>query len=1817
MWDNDTQGKTRSSGSSVLVALLLTWVLVLGGYFRFIGLNWDEFTHFHPDERFLTGLISKLGGAQSFTLNANVEGYATIEEQQARCNARYPETNGVGTFFDVQCSIYNPHNVGEGWLAYGTLPIFIAKIGSDTATWLTSDTVWSSYEGIHLVWRYLNAASDVITILIVFFVGLTLRGKWVGLLAALFYACAPLAIQKSHFATTNAMTALFVAMSILFAARVQMKGRLLDYAIFGLMSAAAVSSRINTLPIVGVVILAAIVRILPAFDTKLAWSERRQVFLFHFSGLVLSGIVFLIAFRFFSPFAFMGPGVLGLRPNPRFFADIATSQYNVSGEAESPPNWQWVGRPSYLFPLWNMILWGLGIGSGLAGWLGWVWSGYQLVRGRAGATRNLILVGWVAGYFVVVGNLWVMSMRYYLPMYPALVVLAAWALVELVQRARQPEARLWRKAFASVSVVSVTGFSLLWGLMFSNIYREEFTVVQGSRWVWENVPGDFAMQLDDNPTAPLINIPIFNTNLWNPETDNKPLMQRSRLEEGVPVVQEFAATANGTVTNVYAPHLDDPLDDATPETLRITIAVAETGEELTAATYTANFTHENHAFGDAHFIPLDKPLTVQKGERYVITVQVYEGGPVTTAGAVMTWDGNWEEVVPAKVCALPDGMSLADRPTSAMVTARDCNGRSVWDGLLNGYKMEVFWEDNEAKRQLWTEVLDNTEYIFIGTNRRYDSQSRIPYRWPMTMAFYDALFSGELGFELVAQIDETFEFGPFRVSDQYLPTYNFPKWLNEFEAEEAFHVYDHPAVLIYRKTDQYSSAKMHDLLYSVPLNQPQEVLAYNCPSQPNNAYCDPTLIGVIPLYSLPADNAPTQFQLTPDMRQMQYNNGTWSSRFDTDSFINTQQVFTVIIWWLTIVIFGLAVWPILFAAFPALADRGYSVAKVAGVMVTAWLAWFMSSLRVPLWSQTGISMSLLAVAVLSLYVGWRVRADLINYLREHWRRLMWIEVLTLICFVFFLFIRLTNPDLWHPVKGGEKPMDFAYFNAVLRSTVFPPIDPWYAGGYLNYYYFGFVIVGAPTLLLGVMPSIAYNLIIPTLFAFTAMGAFFVAFNAVSAWHERRSSARQPDEPPSPRRMGNPWAAGITALLLCAVLGNLDTVRQFGIAVARLGGYETSQGLQDYLTQQYQQEHGFMPEGDALIEIVQRADANYWGDRISYEINNSLSIAGGLIRGMGALVGGAQLSMAPDRWYWGPSRVLAEAPGVQGNAITEMPFFTFLYGDLHAHMIDMPIMLFIIGFLLNELLLAGDDSRNRIAQFLALALGALALGVTRATNTWDWLTFLVLCGLGLTYIWWLRWQSSLRDTDKFVKSLLTLIGAAVFFVIVGVVIPSFSSEGTEPSALRTMLRIVALAIAGVFSLWALLNLGPVNRRSVMDYVIRVGGFVAMHFLMFYPFLAWYATTYATATVWQGGKTPLWAYFDIHGLFLFLIFSLLIWETARWLRTIQVRSLRGTWPLLVIGLSATLILMAGVLIAGAMNYQVALIVVPTAVWIAFLFFRPGQSRVMQFMLVLAGLAFSLTMAVEIVVLGYDIERQNTVFKFYIQAWLLFSVVGGAAFAWLIGSSPDWSNRLRGSWLAVGSILFVLAALYPIMATRGRAADRMGSETPLTLDGMDYMKYSQYGYEQGVYLEFVDDYNLIRWMQENIQGTPVIMEGRSAYEYLWGGRISINTGLPSPLGWRFHQTQQRTFEPMGQLINQRLNNMNAFYAITDIPQTWQMIRWYDISYIVVGGLERAYYPAEGLAKFDTMSQRGLLEVAYQNRATLLYKVNKDAINRVSASR
>ncbi|MEJ2758170.1 MAG: hypothetical protein P8046_06765 [Anaerolineales bacterium] len=229
-------------------------------------------------------------------------------------------------------------------------------------------------------------------------------------------------------------------------------------------------------------------------------------------------------------------------------------------------------------------------------------------------------------------------------------------------------------------------------------------------------------------------------------------------------------------------------------------------------------------------------------------------------------------------------------------------------------------------------------------------------------------------------------------------------------------------------------------------------------------------------------------------------------------------------------------------------------------------------------------------------------------------------------------------------------------------------------------------------------------------------------------------------------------------------------------------------------------------------------------------------------------------------------------------------------------------------------------------------------------------------------------------------------------------------------------------------------------------------------------------------------------------------------------------------------------------------------------------------------------------------------NTVFKFYLQAWVLFALSSGAALGWTLNEMRKWTTGWQSLW-RVGIILLVMGALlYPMTATSAKMRDRMSTEAPHTLDGMDYMLTSTYPDEGGV-VDLAEEYRAIRWMQENVSGTPVTVEANTPL-YRWGSRFSIYTGLPTVLGWDWHQTQQRGFSQSSQ-INERRQDIMLFYTLEDTDYAQDFIQRYNVEYIIVGQLERNYYPGAGLFKFEQM-EGTLWHEVYRDGQTIIYQVN-----------
>ena len=547
--------------------------------------------------------------------------------------------------------------------------------------------------------------------------------------------------------------------------------------------------------------------------------------------------------------------------------------------------------------------------------------------------------------------------------------------------------------------------------------------------------------------------------------------------------------------------------------LTVSLQINNPDEVTRTATVQSEFLPAEDVRGETYRFDLNPPLWVQEGQTISVTLRTEtQDARLVPHGYAPVHESSWDDAVPYPV----DGFSPYNE-----------NG-GIYRGDLN---FEMYWADDQLKLGKFETNLDLADYIFISSNRQWGTTTRVPERYLLTTTYYRELigcpidqevtwcysvaepgtFEGRLGFELVETFDSDPQFGPIEFNTQF--------------AEEAFTVYDHPKVLIFRKTSEYDAIQVREILRSVDLNQ----VIYFTPGEANQYEGLQTDQLDEPRYNL---------MLPEDQLEGQREGGTWSELFDRESLINTSPLAAVLAFYLLVFLLGVICYPIVRLALPGLSDRGYPLSRLAGLLLLAFMVWLLGSLGVP-FTRFTIVLVFIGLFLLSVIFIILQKQTLSEDFKENWRYFLMIEILALVAFTAFLLIRMGNPDLWHPWKGGEKPMDFSYLNAVLKSTTFPPYDPWFAGGYINYYYYGFVIVGTPIKLLGIIPDTAYNIVLPIWFTLLILGGFSVGWNLYRgiprskalSWGEQRK-----------KPIIFAFLAGLASAVGLAVLGNLGTVK---------------------------------------------------------------------------------------------------------------------------------------------------------------------------------------------------------------------------------------------------------------------------------------------------------------------------------------------------------------------------------------------------------------------------------------------------------------------------------------------------------------------------------------------------------------------------------------------------------------------------------------------------------------------------------------------------
>jgi len=213
-----------------------------------------------------------------------------------------------------------------------------------------------------------------------------------------------------------------------------------------------------------------------------------------------------------------------------------------------------------------------------------------------------------------------------------------------------------------------------------------------------------------------------------------------------------------------------------------------------------------------------------------------------------------------------------------------------------------------------------------------------------------------------------------------------------------------------------------------------------------------------------------------------------------------------------------------------------------------------------------------------------------------------------------------------------------------------------------------------------------------------------------------------------------------------------------------------------------------------------------------------------------------------------------------------------------------------------------------------------------------------------------------------------------------------------------------------------------------------------------------------------------------------------------------------------------------------------------------------------------------------------RANTMFKLGYQAFILFGLGIGYTLVRMI----NWpKNFLKQKTLltTIGCILLAGALLYPFYAidqwyVKHNASAYEGLDgTAYMLDhGMPYTGADGETYTLSLY----DDYWLIRYINENIKGSPVIAEANGS-AYTLNGRISVNTGLPNIFNWYTHEELWRNSNHA--MLDERSNDINGLYEFSDPALVRQILVKYNVEYIVIGQIERLRYPAMDENMLQTM--------------------------------
>jgi len=619
----------------------LVGIAFLGLLLRLYGINWDQGNSFHPDERQIMFHVTTLSWPKSFA-----------------------------QFLDPINSPLNPH-----FFAYGSFPLYLlASLGNILSHFFPAIT---TFQNMTLLGRFLSALFDSGTILLMGLLTLRLiadttpgrRYAWnAALLVAALIAFTPFQIQLSHFYAVDTMLLFFVVLTILACVYlIDTEQQLLWALLVGVGYGLGMATKFSAAPLAVPLLVACIFR----------W--QRHGFVSALLALLVASLSSIVLFLIGEPYA--------LLDTSNYVQQIVEQGNLARGLLDYPYVRQFAGTIPYLYEARNIFFWGLGLMLGLATCVGVVWLLWWLLHPHKGETYEVqgwvVILSWVLIFSGIVGGFYVKFMRYMLPIYPFLTLIAAAALMALAQ------------------------------------------------WLWyvgqhkNGQQGANTLQASPTPSSSLASMASVGS---VPSTRFR--ITRKNIALRIVGIGAIVLVLGGTM-------------------------------------------FQGLALLNVYSVP---------NTRIQASLWIYHH---LAPHSVLTYE-QWDDPLPVAVNGY-------DPSEFTQLVYPDAQGQPV-TGL------DLYGDDTLAKAQLLARLLPTVDAITMPTDRLDKSIPRLPDRYPLTIHYYQLLFSGQLGFRLAA----TFNDRP----------HLFGITLNDSGVDESYSVFDHPTAHIFvRETPYpYTSAQLLQIL---------------------------------------------------------------------------------------------------------------------------------------------------------------------------------------------------------------------------------------------------------------------------------------------------------------------------------------------------------------------------------------------------------------------------------------------------------------------------------------------------------------------------------------------------------------------------------------------------------------------------------------------------------------------------------------------------------------------------------------------------------------------------------------------------------------------------------------------------------------------------------------------------------------------------------------------------------------------------------------------------------------------------------------------